>query len=381
MAQEGPWSESQWFPVHENIHRDWYEYHSFFSEEESDHRWRIRNGTWPLNESIKEIDGERDAWLICNLILRRTEGRSPSADWYDEKDNSSYHITNAPFPPLKATYQQRSTNYYRGTTEQPLVEVLDVRNWLVENTTWSIGYCAVLKMDFIYSSQDYTPQHVTLGAIQGKLDSRRFQVPKVIHHEVQMKRTITFETQIYGLNLGQAWLFLSDENRWRYIAAVADFCFELSKFKGDNIGWATKGLESALSEFCFSHNSCAPDNIILVDGLPEDGIPAGGDSLPAIGIVDWSIAGFVPKAWARTRFAVDMVCDLPLYHRLRKNELSRIPEADAHNFRWGVWKLLGNDSYNMPEVNDLWWKAHPEMAAFVGPEFIQGRRTLPLSFS
>src|SRR5690349_14624163 len=177
MAQEeGPWSESQWFPANENIRRDWNQPNDFYSEEENDRRWRMQNGTWPLNESIKEIDGERDAWLICNLILRRTEGRSPSADWYDEKDNSSYHITDAPFPPPKATYQERSTNYFRGT-EQPLVELLDVRTWMLDNTTWSIGYGAVLKMDFIFSLQDYTPQHVTLNAIKSKLDSRRFKVP------------------------------------------------------------------------------------------------------------------------------------------------------------------------------------------------------------
>ncbi|KAJ8065479.1 hypothetical protein OCU04_006160 [Sclerotinia nivalis] len=400
MAEEGPWSESQWFPTHENIWRNWYKPNACYNEEENDRRWRIQNGTWAMNESIKEIDGERDAWLICNLILRRTEGPSPSADWYDEKDNSSYHITDAPFPPPKATYKGRSTNYFRDGHNEPLVELLDTRTWLLDNTTWAIGYGAVLKMDFIYNSHDLTSEHVTLNWMQGKLPPSRFKIPRVIHHEVQMKRSITFETQIHGLDLGQAWMFLSDVDKWRYITAVADFCSELSKIKGDKIGsvegkgiydlslpvawpegvsaysaenihesWANTSLAPALSEFCFSHNFLTPDNIILVE--------EGRDNpIPTIGVVDWSCGGFVPKAWVRTRFAVDIECDLPIVHKLRKGKRTGIPEGDAHNYRWAVWKTLENMPYNMPEVKDLWWEARPEYAARMGRFFITGRCSL-----
>ncbi|TGO11304.1 hypothetical protein BTUL_0113g00340 [Botrytis tulipae] len=404
LEEESPWLESQWYPPLDKIKRYWWDCHKLngaYSYEENEAKWRIQNGSWPMSEGIKEIDDDPDAWLICNLILRRSQGRSPSADWYDEKDDSSYHITDAPMPPPKATYHKHSTRRFRAGGDTPLVGLLDSRTWLTNSTAWSIGYGGVLKMAFIVLQHDITHQSKTLNWLQGKLPSSRFQIPKVIRYEVQMKRHITFESQLYGLNFEQAWPLLSAQQRENVVTAVKDFCFELSKIKGERIesiegkglfdqylptqfeegkspydpagiqaSWAATGLESALSEFCFSHNCLWAHHIILID-YPNAGI--ADLRVPTIGIVSWGMAGFVPKAWVRTKFVVDEHYDLATIQRLNVKLDTGVRYNEVHLWRWSVFRGLGKLPYNMPEVRLKYWKANPQFALAMGQEFIDGR--------
>ncbi|KAF7948960.1 hypothetical protein EAE96_008139 [Botrytis aclada] len=189
-----------------------------------------------------------------------------------------------------------------------------------------IGYGGVLKHSFIYEQHNLTHQSVTLNWMQGKLSpeqAERFKISKVIRYEVQMKRRITFETQLHGLNFEQAWPVLSPQQRENCMTAIKDFCFELSKIKGEKIGnvegkgimdhalpvsfypdaspydaagmqtsWETSALAPALSEFCFAHNGMTPHHIILLD------YPNAGYSdlrIPTIGLASWSLGDLYPK--------------------------------------------------------------------------------------
>ncbi|TGO57030.1 hypothetical protein BCON_0070g00020 [Botryotinia convoluta] len=410
LEEERPWLESQWYPPLNKIKRFFYDCHKLngvYTLEENERKWRIQNGSWPMGESMKEIDDDPDAWLICNLILRRSEGRSPSADWYDEKDNSSYHITDAPTPPPKATFHKRSTRRFRAGGDIPLVSYLDTRVWMTNSTTFSIGYAGVLKMGFIHLQHDLTHQSVTLNWMKGKLSpeqAERFKIPKVIRYEVQMMRHISFETQLYGLNFEQAWPILSPQQRENVITAVKDFCFELSKIKGDKIGsvegkgimdkslpvhyqlgvspydpagmqdsWAETALAPGLSEFCFAHNGLWPHHIILMD------YPNGGYSdlrVPTIGLASWSLAGFVPKVWVRTKFAVDQMYDMSPVQMLDVNLNSGIRPDELHKYKWSAFRGLGRAPYNMPEIRGIYWRANPMNAEIMGKDFVEGRGAL-----
>ncbi|KAM0134859.1 hypothetical protein ACHAO1_005466 [Botrytis cinerea] len=404
--KESPWLESQWYPPLDQIIEPWYDcykLHGMYSYQENEDKWRVQRGSWPINGSFKEIDDDPDAWLICNLILRRSEGQSPSADWYDEKDDSSYHITDAPMPPPKATYKKVSTRRFRAGGDVPLVELLDARTYMNDSVAWSIGYGGVLKMAFIYLQHDTTHQSKTLNWLQGKIPSPRFRIPKLIRYEVQMKRHISFETQLYGLNFEQAWPILSPQQRENVITAIKDFIFELSKIKGDKIGsiegkgifdqylpphhqlgvspydpagmqasWAETALAPGLSEFCFAHNCLWSHHIILID------YPNAGRSdlrIPTIGFVSWSLAGFVPKVWVRTKFVVDQGYDMQTIQRLNVKMSTGVRSEDALKYRWSTYRGLGKAPYNMPEIKDLYWRANPQNARAMGEEFISGRGT------
>ncbi|KAF7897343.1 hypothetical protein EAF00_005571 [Botryotinia globosa] len=407
LEEESPWLESQWYPPLDKIKRFFYDCHKLdpvYTLEENERKWRVQNGSWPMSEGIKEIDDDPDAWLICNLILRRSEGRSADADWYDEKDNSSYHIMDAPMPPPKATFHKRSTRRFRAGGDIPLVSYLDSRVWMNNSVSWSIGYGGVLKMAFIHIRHPLTHQSVTLNWMRGKLSpelAERFKIPEIIRYEVQMMRHISFETQLYGLNFEQAWPILSPQQRENVITAVKDSCFELSKITGDRMGtvdgkgmydsclpvhfqpgvspydpkgmqdsWAETELAPGLSEFCFAHNNLRPGHIILID------YPNGGYSdlrVPTIGLASWSLAGFVPKAWVRTKFAVCHTYDFCPIQILNKEYSSGIRRIEFHKYRWSVYRGLGKPPYNMPEVRSLYWRAKPWDAAQVGPDFVEGR--------
>ncbi|KAF7937461.1 uncharacterized protein EAE98_001775 [Botrytis deweyae] len=407
LEEESPWLESQWYPPLDKIKRFWYDcfkLNGAYTPEENEYKWRLQNGTWSMRESIKEIDDDPDAWLVCNLILRRSEGPSADADWYDEKDNSSYHITDAPMPPPKATYHLPSTRRFRAGGDTPLVSLLDARTWMTDSAVFSIGYSGVLKMSLFRLGYDFTHAHKTLNWLQGKFPtSTKFQIPKVIRYEVQMKRHITFESQLYGLNFEQAWPILSPQQRENVITAIKDFCFELSKIKGERIGsiegkgffdrnltlWVEPGekrydpavmqagwarfLAPGLSEFCFAHNFLGAHHIILID------YPNAGYSdlrVPTIGVTSWSAAGFVPKVWVRTKFVVDMEYDMSTVQRLDVKLNTGIRYDEVHKWRWSVFRGLGREPYNLPEMREEYWKAMPLQADYVGRDFIEGRGTL-----
>ncbi|TGO30466.1 hypothetical protein BPAE_0005g00620 [Botrytis paeoniae] len=278
---------------------------------------------------------------------------------------------------------------------------------MTNSTSWSIGYGGVLKMAFINLQHDLTHQSITLNWMKGKLSpeqAERFKIPKVIRYEVQMKRHISFETQLYGLNFDQAWPILSPQQRENVITAVKDFCFELSKIKGDKIGsvegkcildmclpvhyelevspydpagmqasWATTALAPGLSEFCFAHNGLWPHHIILMDYLN------GGYSdlrVPTIGLASWSLAGFVPKVWVRTKFAVDQMYNFCPVQMLDVKLSSGIRQEELHKYKWSAFRGLGRAPYNMPEIRSFYWRANPLSAQYMGRDFVEGRGAL-----
>lgn len=53
-----------------------------------------------VRESIKQVD--QNTWLIGDLILPSSSGRSDASSWYDPTDTISYTFTKAPKPPPPA---------------------------------------------------------------------------------------------------------------------------------------------------------------------------------------------------------------------------------------------------------------------------------------
>ncbi|CDM37734.1 unnamed protein product [Penicillium roqueforti FM164] len=74
------------------------------------------------------------------------------------------------------------------------------------------------------------------------------------------------------------------------------------------------------STFVFYHADLGPVNIIVED------IPKAG----TIGIIDWEIAGYVPKGWIRTKFRLSSGLDLP----------DASPGEESYWWRSEVQKLL-----------------------------------------
>ncbi|TGO86510.1 hypothetical protein BPOR_0298g00130 [Botrytis porri] len=137
--------------------------------------------------------------------------------------------------------------------------------------------------------------------------------------------------------------------------------------------WERTALAPGLSEFCFAHNSLWPHHIILMD------YPNGGYSdlrVPTIGLTSWSLAGFVPKVWVRTKFVVDQMYDLSPVQMLDVKLHSGVRADELHKYKWSAFRGLGRAPYNMPEIRALYWRANPMAAQIRGTDFIVGRSAL-----
>lgn len=93
------------------------------------------------------------------------------------------------------------------------------------------------------------------------------------------------------------------------------------------------GLTMDCSSFVFYHTNLGPRNIIVNN--------------KQIGIIDWETAGYVPRGWTRTKFALSPGMDLP-------DEST----DDVHYFRKDVWKLLGTMGFESYHEAFGAWKPH-----------------------
>lgn len=135
-------------------------------------------------------------------------------------------------------------------------------------------------------------------------------------------------SRVPGRTLADAWPTLDEVWKHHYVEVVVKTCETLAGWEGPVLGgvdgknipeqYLTKrgavmdfhpqkltevcqlmGMDC--SRFVFYHADLGPGNIIVED------VPKAG----TIGIIDWEIAGYVPRGWIRTKFRLSSGLDLP----------------------------------------------------------------------
>ncbi len=167
-------------------------------------------------------------------------------------------------------------------------------------------------------------EHVTLEfmKVKGHLD---FDVPEVLHHGEWIDRYHLITSRVPGITLTAAWPAMDEELRQYYVARVAEECEKMAEWKSKGAGISgvdggdlpeyylgktesmdpgelrenaiTMGMD--VSSLVFYHCDLGPGNVIV---NPET---------KGLGIIDWEIAGYVPRGWVRTKFHVSSGLDLP----------------------------------------------------------------------
>ncbi|KAJ5543198.1 hypothetical protein N7535_005627 [Penicillium sp. DV-2018c] len=283
----------------------------------------------PVRASIKEVDG--NTWLIGPLQLRRSKGYRETSTWYDQDDDLSYTLTDAPVPrpvtvPLPANDPTIKLVYDAGDS----------------SAVWSVGKSAFCKVKL--SVAGTTSEAATLDFVHGLRPD--FDIPKVFHQTEDNDRSYLFLSRVPGRTLADAWPTLDGKWRDHYMNAVVRICEFLASREGDTLcgvdgknvlePWLIKyGLEKDYSPYNLQQGCEALGNIIVED------IPTVG----SVGIIDWEVAGFFPRGWVRTKFRISGGLNLP-------DSATDIPQE----WRSGVQKLLGAqgfEDYTSQFVS--WW--------------------------
>ncbi len=289
-----------------------------------------------INKSLKQINS--NTWSIGNLVLFRSESPSETAKWVDEADGSNYTITKNP-------------NYLPSTSvDSPHIELIHEAG--DASAVWSIGNSAICKVRYL--EEGVTPEAVTLDFVQKKSPS--FQTPKVLYYAYDEDRSYLFLQKLPGQTLDAAWPTLNADWRSHYANTVVKICQEMENWEGKCFGgvdggnipeWylikgrANKDLSSKnllavcselgmdCSKFVFAHLDLGPTNLI-VEKEPR---------LGSIAVIDFEIAGYVPREWIRTKFGVSSGLDLSA-------------TTDPHSWRKTVQECLGQVGF--PDVGKNW---------------------------
>jgi hypothetical protein len=299
----------------------------------------------PVRESIKHVNA--NTFLIGPLKLHLSKGYSDTSTWYDQDDDQSYTLTNAPIPmpptsSLPANDPKIKLVYDAGDS----------------SAVWSIGKSAFCKVKLCEAG--ITPEAITLAFVHNQRPD--FEIPKVLHETEHNGRSYLFLSRVQGRTLGDAWPTLDEQWRHHYMNTIVDVCKFLGRRERDMLcgvdgknalepllvkygaeedyspGNLQKGCESMgmdCSKFVFYHADLGPGNIIVED-VPKTG---------SVGIIDWELAGYFPRGWIRTKFRISRGLNLP-------------DSATDNPTEWraGVQELLGDhgfEHYTSQWVS--WW--------------------------
>lgn len=260
-----------------------------------------------INQSLKQIDSS--TWLIGNLILSRSSISPSLAIWHDPIDNSHYTLVDAPTPRPPTTSPPQS----------PFMKLVHEAG--DGSAVWAIGSSAICKVRYIVDG--VTAEATTLGFVREQRPIG-FDVPEVIYHTTINDRSYLFLTRLPGRTLDKAWPSLSEEWRMHYVHAVVAACKEMAQWTASALGGVdgqhvpeyylqAKGAEDFAGikdtcaaigmdcrRFVFYHADLGPANIVVEDE------PMSG----RIGIIDFEIAGYLPRGWIRTKFRLSSGMDL-----------------------------------------------------------------------
>ncbi|KAJ6013924.1 hypothetical protein N7540_008515 [Penicillium herquei] len=248
-----------------------------------------------LKDLVTEVN--QDIWLVDSLLLRRSKGASPLSTWYDQQEDFSYFVTDAP------------------TSRPPSVPLRD------KHLTFRLAFCKI-KPYF----PNTTPEAVTLDFVHAHKPT--LEIPKVLHNTIHDGKCYLFTTRVPGRTLAEAWPSLDKTWKHLYVESVAGICESLQLIEGEKLGDVDgngstqnylfgcneektsdsqvqlekcRALGMDCSKFIFCHLDLGPVNI-MVEEVPESG---------RIGIIDWENAGFFPRVWLRTNVNASVGLNIP----------------------------------------------------------------------
>lgn len=259
-----------------------------------------------INQSLKQANN--DLWIIGKFTLRRLAHQRESATWNDS-DGSSWIIAEE-----KATLPIPTSQ-----VDTPYIKLIHEAG--DASAVWSIGNCAICKVR--YWLKETTQESVTLDFVREK--ERSFDVPKVLHHAFDDDRSYLFLERLPGRTLDVAWPSLSESWKHHYVNATVQACQEMAQWRGNKLGGVDgqhvpeyflipppggddfdripagcKAIGVGVSDLVFYHADLGPTNLIIEDE------PSTG----RIGIIDFEIAGYLPRGWVRTKFRLSSGMDL-----------------------------------------------------------------------
>lgn len=214
-----------------------------------------------------------------------------------------------------------------------------------------------------------TREHVTLAYL--KKHHLGFEVPHVHHYEEYNGRYYIILSRVSGSTLEKAWPTMDDAKKDFCVRRVAEICTQMAGWKPgstisgidrlnlsdqflaapkignittDDLSPSTllkncKDIGLECSQLMFYHCDLGPGNI-MVDLEKK-----------TLGIIDWECAGWVPKAWVRTKFRISAGMDLDFEeeHERRIEWRKRVqlelgergfPEAAE---KWFIWRKFHQD--------------------------------------
>ncbi|KAK4097369.1 kinase-like protein [Parathielavia hyrcaniae] len=188
------------------------------------------------------------------------------------------------------------------------------------SAVWCAGDAFIKIHDIKYPQ--VTREHVTLAFLRKK-EPLGFAIPTVLYHGEWQNRYYLVLSRVPGRTLTEAWPAMDEETRRYYIQRVAEVCEQMAQWKGQAIGGVDGGqvmelyLEKGsslrpedlhrtcaamgmdVSHLVFYHCDLGPGNVIV------------DTESKGIGIIDWEIAGYLPKEWVRTKFHLSSGMDFP----------------------------------------------------------------------
>jgi hypothetical protein len=239
-------------------------------------------------------------------VLRRLPYTSTSATWNDKRDQLSYTLDEAPTP------HPRTTPLMKNQYIEIVHEAGDA------SVVWSIGNSVLCKAKCI--EEGATPEPVTLQFVQGQQPS--FSTPAVLSYTVHNGTSFLFLQRLPGRTLDAAWSCLSKEQQLFYVRAIVDICKEMAQWTSPVFGGVDgqyipedhllphprrdygaldtpcREMGMDCSDLVFYHADLGPGNIIIENSPSSEGRLGGG----SIGIIDFEIAGYLPRGWVRTKF-------------------------------------------------------------------------------
>jgi len=296
----------------------------------------------PVRNSIRKVD--LDTWLIGEkLLLTRSASTSSNSLW--SYDNSSYSISNVDEEPPQSQLLENPSS-------GPIQLVHDAGDI---SAVWAIGG-AFLKIKSLEPNS--TREQITLSKL--KEMQLNFAIPDVIYHGEWDGRLYLILSKVPGRTLTEAWPTMDDERREHCVKAVANICNNLAECHGRRIGGidgnqlhdpflvkrkaekdfshenllrSCKELNMHGTTFHFFHCDLGPGNLLIDDN-------------GSLGVIDWEMAGYVPKEWIRTRFRISSGMDLPVESPGEKVDWRRRMQIQ-----------LGNEGYHdVANIWESWWK-------------------------
>ncbi|EXK76671.1 hypothetical protein FOQG_18596 [Fusarium oxysporum f. sp. raphani 54005] len=298
----------------------------------------------PISGLVKQIHGNNgNSWLIGQrFVLHQT--KSAEEPLWRDSDGNCYSLA-----PLSDDIPP-ATEIPSGSFPYLLHDCANI------SAVWDFGD-VVLKIKLFQTRKDATREHATLDWLANQ--KLNFAIPQVLHYSADDDKSYLFSTRLPGITLNSAWPSMDEDHRQYYVQQVANICIQLSSYTSRRIGgidgsqlhdsWLdpfsydfrsetllanSTQLGMSSTEFFFSHNDLAPGNII-VDPQEKH----------LVGIIDWESAGFVPREWISTKFAVGWGLDLEV------GNISGLSETD---WRERVHQALRENGF--PDVSDTWKK-------------------------